>query len=115
MNRALVFIALLLVISPAFAHDAWISKGGLKNPAGEWCCGEGDCGVLVSGRPVALPGGWHVVATFRVTLANGTSFDVRVDEVVPYSETQPSPDGMFWRCHRPDKTRRCFFAPPPNS
>jgi hypothetical protein len=34
-------------------------------------------------------------------------------EAVPFSEAQPSPDGEFWRCKRPDGTRRCFFAPPP--
>ena len=34
-------------------------------------------------------------------------------ESVPFSEAQPSPDGEFWRCKRPDGTRRCFFAPPP--
>ena len=32
---------------------------------------------------------------------------------VPFNEAQPSPDGEFWRCKRPDGTRRCFFAPPP--
>jgi hypothetical protein len=34
-------------------------------------------------------------------------------ESVPFNEAQPSPDGEFWRCKRPDGTRRCFFAPPP--
>jgi hypothetical protein len=34
-------------------------------------------------------------------------------ELVPFKETQPSPDGAYWRCKRPDGTRRCFFAPPP--
>ena len=32
--------------SAAFAHDIWINRGGLKNPAGEWCCGAEDCGVV---------------------------------------------------------------------
>jgi hypothetical protein len=36
-------------------------------------------------------------------------------ETVPFGETQPSPDGAFWRCKRPDGSRRCFFAPPPNT
>src|SRR5262245_61926059 len=26
-----------------------------------------------------------------------------------------SPDGEFWRCKRPDGSRRCFFAPPPST
>jgi hypothetical protein len=36
-------------------------------------------------------------------------------EKIPFTEAQPSPDGAFWRCKRPDGTRRCFFAPPPNT
>jgi hypothetical protein len=36
-------------------------------------------------------------------------------EFVPMSEAQPSPDGAYWRCKRPDGTRRCFFAPPPGT
>jgi hypothetical protein len=32
---------------------------------------------------------------------------------VPFNEAQPSPDGEYWRCKRPDGSRRCFFAPPP--
>ncbi len=41
----------LLVFAPAFivgttvafAHDSWINRGGFKNTAGEWCCGDYDC------------------------------------------------------------------------
>jgi hypothetical protein len=36
-------------------------------------------------------------------------------ESVPFAEAQPSPDGEFWRCKRPDGSRRCFFAPPPST
>ncbi|HZP75194.1 MAG TPA: hypothetical protein VFB45_03535 [Pseudolabrys sp.] len=36
-------------------------------------------------------------------------------EHVPFAEAQPSPDGAYWRCKRPDGSRRCFFAPPPGS
>jgi len=32
-------------------------------------------------------------------------------ETVPYSEALPSEDGKYWRCQRPNGTRRCFFAP----
>ncbi len=35
--------------SAAFAHDMWISRGTYKNPAGEWCCGAEDCGVVSPG------------------------------------------------------------------
>jgi len=91
-------LALLLALSvPAGAHDSWISRGGLRNGAGEWCCGEGDCFTV---QPVISKAQGYV-------LPNG--------EFVPLSEAQPSPDGQYWRCKRPDGSRRCFFAPPPNS
>jgi hypothetical protein len=34
---------------------------------------------------------------------------------VPFGEAQPSPDGEFWRCRRPNGSRRCFFGPPPST
>jgi hypothetical protein len=93
----LVLIPALLFASAAPAHDSWISRGGHKNGAGEWCCGEGDC--------FAVPG-QNVSATAQ-------GYRLFNAETVPYSEAQPSPDGAFWRCKRPDGSRRCFFAPPP--
>src|ERR1051326_1538951 len=83
--------------SPVDAHDSWINKGGYRNAAGEWCCGENDC---ESPEQIASTGlGWVV---------NGIEF-------VPFNEASPSPDGKLWICRRPDKTRRCVFGPPPNS
>ena len=50
MLRILVRSVFVLVLSqfgyPALAHDTWISRGAGKNPAGEWCCGAEDCGVV---------------------------------------------------------------------
>jgi hypothetical protein len=46
---------------------------------------------------------------------NATGYHLFGKEMVPFSEAQPSPDGAFWRCRRPDGSRRCFFAPPPGS
>ena len=86
-------LAILILTSTANAHDSWISRGALRNAAGEWCCGEGDCFVTNA---------THIPAGYRLT--NG--------ELVPESEAQPSPDGQYWRCKRPDGSRRCFFAPP---
>ncbi len=89
--------AITLSSPPADAHDSWINKGGYRNAAGEWCCGEYDC---ESPEQIASTGlGWVV---------NGVEF-------VPYSEATPSPDGKVWICRRADKTRRCVFGPPPNS
>ena len=87
--------SLLIAATSAPAHDSWISRGGLRNAAGEWCCGEGDCPALNYTPRVTAQG---------YMLING--------EVVPFSEAQPSPDGSYVRCQLPDGTRRCFFAPP---
>lgn len=83
----------------AFAHESWISRGQFKNAANEWCCGDIDC-VMIPEEHV------H---------PNGVGYDLILDraETVPYSETLPSQDGRFWRCHRSDGSRRCFFAPQP--
>jgi hypothetical protein len=89
---------ILLLAAPVPAHDSWISRQ--SNPiTKEWCCGEGDCFVIPSQNVRLAVDGYHL-------------FEV---ETVPFSETQPSPDGAFWRCKRPDGSRRCFFAPPPNT
>lgn len=97
--RLLIALAALFATS-ALAHDSWINQGGFRNAAGEWCCGEGDCFVVTAVQTVTLP-------TVGYRLPGG--------EFVPLSEAQPSPDGQFWRCQRPDSSRRCFFAPPPNA
>ena len=97
LARRLLAGAALVIASDALAHDSWISRGGLRNPAGEWCCGEGDCFVVPNAQVSVSTAGYRLFST----------------ETVPFSETQPSPDGAYWRCKRPDGTRRCFFAPPP--
>jgi hypothetical protein len=94
-----VIVVMLCSVFNALAHDSWISRGGLKNAAGEWCCGEGDCFVIPS-------------ESVQVTAQGYQLFGV---ETVPFGEAQPSPDGAFWRCKRPDGSRRCFFAPPSGS
>lgn len=106
---------LAFAVPAAFAHDSWISRGGHKNPGGEWCCGAGDCGVMVDGTVSAVAGGYRVNARFLIEGAPGGPEVRQVTEFIPYAEAQPSPDGAYWWCHRPDGTRRCFFAPPPGS
>ncbi|MFL4979747.1 MAG: hypothetical protein ACJ8FV_14830, partial [Xanthobacteraceae bacterium] len=39
-------ILIPLIASHAWGHDSWISRGGHRNAAGEWCCGDGDCFVV---------------------------------------------------------------------
>ena len=97
LARLLVTTSVLVFASPGFAHDSWISRGALRNAAGEWCCGEGDCFVVPSNQVITTASGYRLFNS----------------ETVPYSVAQPSPDGAFWRCKRPDGSRRCFFAPPP--
>ena len=97
--RLLVAGCVVIIASEALAHDSWISRGALRNAAGEWCCGEGDCFVIPSEQVHVAASGYLLFGT----------------ETVPFNEAQPSPDGAYWRRKRPDGTRRCFFAPPPNS
>lgn len=81
----------------ANAHDnSWISRGGLKNSAGEWCCGDYDCKAYAKAESVAK--GW---------MLDG--------ELVPYDEAMPiaPPDGQVTVCRRPDGTRRCVFGVKP--
>lgn len=97
--RPVLVLLLTLFAFAALAHDSWISRGQYKNPAGEWCCGEGDC-FQVPGENVSIAAdGYRLFGT----------------ETIPYSQALPSPDGAFWRCKRPDGSPRCFFAPKPNS
>lgn len=97
MKRLGIFAVALVALSiPALAHDSWISRGGLRNTAGEWCCGEGDCFVVPDDQVHVTSGGYILFNK----------------EVVPHSEVLPSQDKSYWRCKRPDGVRRCFFAPP---
>jgi hypothetical protein len=97
VHAPFVLLACLLTTAPAFAHDSWISRGGFRGPKnGEWCCGTNDCSI-VSGTSVKVSGTGYVLLPNK--------------ETVPYEETIPSADGQYWRCQRPDGSRRCFFAP----
>ena len=119
--RSLLVLVLSLLGSAALAHDAWISRGSYRNPAGEWCCGAEDYGVVPPGAVKAGTGGYllrgSVTYGEAVTgnAADGPTHQEPVNEVVPYSQSLPSPDGAYWPCKRPDGSPRCFFAPPPGS
>ena len=102
----LVVVILTFVLPAAFAHDSWISRGRHRNAAGEWCCGEGDC-FIIPPDMVTMSGDGYVIS--------GDGYQLSGSEKIPFAEAQPSPDGAFWRCRRPDGSRRCFFAPPPGS
>ncbi len=93
----LAFILLLTAAPLVSAHDIWINQQKMRNAAGEWCCGEGDCAIIPP-EQVTMGGDYYLIAG---------------QEKIPFTEAQPSPDGAYWRCKRPDGSRRCFFAPPP--
>ena len=107
-TTSLALAGALLAAPIASAHDSWISSGGHRNAAGEWCCGEGDCFMLPRSS-VKLTFGGYVITGSQIV----DGVEKAYTETVPFSEAQPSPDGEYWRCKRPDGTRRCFFAPPP--
>lgn len=84
--------------SRAGAHEHWINYGGYVDPTNPQvhCCGKNDCPVVPDSDVEASPAGWRIKST---------------GEVVPFSQTYTSEDGKFYRCHRFDGSRRCFFAP----
>ena len=60
LGRLLLALALSQFSFAALAHDVWINRGAYKNPAGEWCCGAEDCGVVAPGAVKAGVGGYSV-------------------------------------------------------
>ncbi len=102
------------LVAPSYAHDSWLSRNSLRNAAGEWCCGEGDCGIVDRGAVKTTFAGYRIDGFMTIGEGPG-AIRVELHELVPFSEAQPSPDGEFWRCRRPDGSRRCFFAPPPSN
>jgi hypothetical protein len=111
LRMPVTLATVLLLGSIALAHDTWISRGGLRNAAGEWCCGIGDCAVMDPTAVGYTPAGYSVSGYGTIDGKRREFYH----ELVPAGEAQPSPDGAYWRCKRPDGTRRCFFAPPPRS
>lgn len=129
MSHRIVVVCMLLFAGPALAHDAckqsdWIGNTNLRNEAGESCCGIGDCGWLDEGSVAITRQGYSVHGNvnycYRVYSAAGETQLVdlteRIDELVPFSEAQPSPDRFYWRCKKAMvngvQGRRCFLAPP---
>jgi hypothetical protein len=95
---ALAFATFVLVIPDTSAHDSWISRGGHRNAAGEWCCGDYDCKSYTKLSSTAV--GWMID-----------------NELVPFDEAMPvaPPDGQLTICRRPDGSRRCVFGLKPGN
>jgi hypothetical protein len=86
----------------AHSHDFWINKGKYVGPDNVHCCGPKDCFQIADEDVRTTPQGF-VLKTYN-------------NEPVPFHEAtpaEPDPDGVtrYWRCQKPDGTRRCFFAP----
>lgn len=97
------FAILLLAAMPALAHgDAdWIAKGGYQDPttSGASCCGPTDC-HRIEPKDVLMTGEGYIVTHDGHEYRHGFAG-------VQWSETRD-----FFICLRPNKTVRCFFAPP---
>jgi hypothetical protein len=91
-----VLVAATLSLAGAHGPAEWIQRGAYRNAAGELCCGERDCAEMAS-DDIGITGSGYFVKSIR--------------EMVPFTETLPSPDGHFWRCQW-GGMRKCFFAPP---
>ena len=66
-----VVLACLLTVTPALAHDSWISRGGFRGPKnGEWCCGANDC-FVVSSQSVRVNGTGYELSQTKETVAAG--------------------------------------------
>ena len=100
LSSFVVPLLLLLMLTPALAHGPaeWIQRGDYRNAAGELCCGERDCFELAPGDVEIKYNGYFIRTR---------------NELVPFNEAQPSPDGAYWRCQW-GGMRKCFFAPPPS-
>lgn len=95
------------IVRTAGAHEHPIN--GKRNASGEWCCGEGDC-FVIDPRRVSINKTDYVIWPEE---ANADRYFSKV-EIIPERDAMPSPDGQYWRCKRPDGSRRCFFAPQPS-
>jgi hypothetical protein len=85
IRLALAFTTFALVIPNTFAHDSWISRGGHRNRAGEWCCGDGDCFVIPKER-IMMTGEGYVIIQGPLAGVGPQQY-----ESVPFSEASLPP------------------------
>ena len=113
-----VLAALLMISTPALAHD-WYS--GTRDPVtGGGCCGVADCAVLKI-EPGMLTGevdGYRLRLTAEQAGRINPARKMPVDTLIVWDRMQPSPDGNFHLCLPTYPTPNmaadyfCFFAPP---
>jgi len=115
MRALAVTGAALLFCTAALAHDHWINQGRYTSPIdGMQCCGENDCFVIPPEQIRHITQG-ESGYVWRRQMADAVGEVVSVSEFIPDHEVQASKDGQFWRCRKPDGSRRCFFAPFPST
>lgn len=98
MKKVAALAFSIVIVTPAFAHEHWISQGGYRDPvSGESCCGEEDCHVLLENEFQAVEGGWVIIST---------------GERIEHARELVSQDGQYWRCQWGNHPKtRCFFIP----
>jgi hypothetical protein len=98
----------LLSLIPTLAHShQWELVYGPTPWIPNECCGDNDCFVVPNDLVTERSVGYVVSIPDQ-----GTGW--LVTEIVPYQEARRSMDGRYWRCKKPDGTRRCFFSPAPS-
>lgn len=116
---ALFILCIGFLLKPSWGHEFLLN--GTKSPAGEWCCGAEDCGLVSRDAVHVAAGGYSIVGTVTYgeavtgNASDGPTRFEHVEEFWPYRDVLPSPDGATWRCKRPDGSPRCKFTGPPGS
>lgn len=114
IRLAIALLSAVIICTTAVAHDSWIGRGKFRNHAGEWCCGAHDCALMDADAVDVRRNGYAVNGFGTVASPFAGTYRLFVREMVPHTEALPSMDGAYWRCHKSDKSRKCFFVPPPS-
>jgi hypothetical protein len=112
-------IAILLMTSPALAHEWYQDKRDPWYPK-QSCCGGMDCAKLTiePGVMEAVPEGYRIRLTLEQSRRINQYSAYPIDALIPWERVQPSEDGNYHICimsqHRNNDRQGvyCFFAPP---
>ena len=94
-------LAVLLLTTPASAHEQWVDGTAVPAWVKKACCGPEDVHHLTPSQVHPMSDGWHIDG---------------YGEVLPYGKELPSPDGEYWIFYRTlangaQSVVYCFFAP----
>ena len=93
-------LAVLLLTTPASAHDAWINGEPIPSWVRSSCCGPSDAHHIPASAVRVMPDGYHIDG---------------INTVVPIDRALPSQDGAIWGfwlpTAEPNPTIYCFFFP----